>query len=489
MADRLLGGRYRLHDELGSGGMAVVWRGHDEVLDRPVAVKLLAEHHSLDPRSRQRIRDEARSAAALSHPHVAQVYDFGESVEDGFPVPYVVMELISGCTLEQRIALGPVSPAEAFRICAEVAAGLAAAHDHGLVHRDIKPANVMVTAAGVKVVDFGIAAAVRPGGRRWLDAELLGTPAYIAPERVTDDSVEPASDVYAVGVLLYRLLAGQPPWSAETATQMLTAHVYVEPAPLPALPGIPRDVLDICRRCLAKDPAERPTATELAAVLQTAASAAAGPDSPAAGSAVGAWSRAGRRGRRRALLATAGAAIGVAAALVLSGTVGSDGWQQGRAAPGGTDPSERVSQSSPIASAGTDVPDEGSPQQPPPAGARPPAGDDTEQSTTTAPVGAGEPSAPDAEPSSAPAPTTAAPAPSAQQRTLGSEGGTVLATCSPADVAELLSWEPAQTYHLDAVRPGPARTVGAIFRKGNQYVRMRITCEAGVPSAVVDYRN
>ncbi|MDG4829687.1 protein kinase [Solwaraspora sp. WMMD1047] len=280
-ARRVLGGRYRLQDELGRGGMAVVWRARDEVLGRPVAVKLLSERHTLDPRSRRRIRDEARAAALLSHPHIAQVYDFGESIEDGFHVPYVVMELVVGETLEQRLQAGPLPAGDAFRICAEVAAALAAAHEHGLVHRDIKPANVMVTPAGAKVVDFGIAAAVRPGGPRGVDAELLGTPAYVAPERVTDDSVEPASDVYAAGVLLYRLLAGRAPWSADTATQMLMAHVYVEPAPLPPLPDVPAEIIELCKRCLRKEPAHRPTAREMAAILTHAAPARPAPAEPA----------------------------------------------------------------------------------------------------------------------------------------------------------------------------------------------------------------
>ncbi|RZU49982.1 serine/threonine-protein kinase [Krasilnikovia cinnamomea] len=266
-AEQTLGGRYTLIDELGRGGMAVVWRARDEVLGRDVAVKVLAGRHTADPQSRARIRTEARAAATLSHPNIAQVHDYGESTSDGQCVPYVVMELISGVTLQERIGMGPLTPAQTFRICAQVAMALAAAHADGLVHRDIKPGNVMVTRAGAKVVDFGIAATAGPGEP---EAELLGTPAYLAPERLTGDTVEPASDVYALGVLLYRLLAGDSPWRVESTTQLLSAHIYVEPSPLPELPRVPEFVVDLVNRCLRKDPTERPTAADAAAILARA---------------------------------------------------------------------------------------------------------------------------------------------------------------------------------------------------------------------------
>jgi hypothetical protein len=272
---RRLGERYTLVNELGKGGMSVVWRARDEVLGRPVAVKVLAGRYAGDPSSRQRIRDEARAAATLSHPNIAQVYDFGESSENGDCHPYVVMELVNGPTLAQRVSHGPLPPRTVFRIGSEVAAALAAAHADGLVHRDIKPANVMITAAGAKVVDFGLAAVagpVRP------DEQLLGTPAYLAPERLTGDAVQPASDVYALGVLLYRLLANQSPWSVDSTTQMLDAHVSIEPDPLPELPGVPPAVTDLVHRCLRKDPADRPTAGEASAILADEAEAAAATD-------------------------------------------------------------------------------------------------------------------------------------------------------------------------------------------------------------------
>jgi predicted Ser/Thr protein kinase len=300
---RRLGERYTLVNELGKGGMSVVWRARDEVLGRPVAVKVLAGRYAGDPSSRQRIRDEARAAATLSHPNIAQVYDFGESSENGDCHPYVVMELVNGPTLAQRVSHGPLPPRTVFRIGSEVAAALAAAHADGLVHRDIKPANVMITAAGAKVVDFGLAAVagpVRP------DEQLLGTPAYLAPERLTGDAVQPASDVYALGVLLYRLLANQSPWSVDSTTQMLDAHVSIEPDPLPELPGVPPAVTDLVHRCLRKDPADRPTAGEASAILADEAEAAAATDksvaaaeSPAAGPAGSAAGIGGTRSGRR----------------------------------------------------------------------------------------------------------------------------------------------------------------------------------------------
>ncbi|HEU4348520.1 MAG TPA: protein kinase [Actinoplanes sp.] len=267
MPATLLDDRYELMDPLGFGGMAVVWRARDHVLGRLVAVKLLAGRLLGQPGARDRIRDEARAAAALAHPNIAQVYDYGEWEIDGKLLPYVVMELVRGTTLEQRIQAGPMSARFAMRTSAEVAAALAAAHAEGLAHRDVKPANVMVTTQGVKVVDFGIAAAISPGGSGKPDLEVLGTPAYLAPERLTDDAVEPASDVYALGVLLFRLLSGGSPWTADTTTEMLKAHISVEPVPLSPLPEVPGYVIDLCNRCLSKDPTRRPSAREAAALL------------------------------------------------------------------------------------------------------------------------------------------------------------------------------------------------------------------------------
>ncbi|NJC66875.1 protein kinase [Planosporangium flavigriseum] len=250
--------------------MSVVWRAYDEVLGRHVAVKMLSGRYVGDEASRDLIRAEAQSAGRLSHPHVTSVYDYGEVVEqDGSRVPFVVMELVEGSTLDARLAQGPLPWAVSVRVAAEVAAALAAAHARGLVHRDIKPANVMLTPAGVKVVDFGIAAVV--GANADSSPTVLGTPAYLAPERLGGSAVTTASDVYALGLLLFRMLTGQLPWQAETVTQMITAHRYTDPGPLPTIAGLPAAVAGVCTRSLAKAPADRPTAEEVASTLAAAA--------------------------------------------------------------------------------------------------------------------------------------------------------------------------------------------------------------------------
>jgi len=276
----VLGGRYRLAERLGAGGMAVVWRAHDEVLDRSVAVKVLAPRHATDPNFRWQLRAEAQAAGKLCHPHITNVYDYGE--QDG--APYVVMELIDGesmaAVLDQD---GPMPWPEAVKACAEVASALAVAHAHGVVHRDVKPSNVMLTTGGAKVVDFGISALI---GASDVTPEggLLGTPAYLAPERLEGGQVSPATDVYALGLLLYRALTGHLPWEVFTTTQMLRAHRYTDPGPLPRVEGLPEAVALLGRRCLAKRPEMRPSSAEAAGVLASFATPAWVPVAATAGS-------------------------------------------------------------------------------------------------------------------------------------------------------------------------------------------------------------
>ncbi|GAA2538155.1 hypothetical protein GCM10010435_01690 [Winogradskya consettensis] len=266
----LLANRYRLVERLGAGGMSVVWRGFDEVLGRQVAVKVLPPSTSADPSFRRRLRAEAQAAARLSHPHITNVYDYGEATTvDGEPVPYVVMELVDGESLAAVLARSRRLPwPAAVRIAAEVSAALAAAHSRGIVHRDVTPANVMLTPSGAKVVDFGISALI---GENDIDPDgsLLGTPAYLAPERLEGGQVSPATDVYAVGLLVYRTLIGQLPWDVGTTTALLRAHQYTEPDPLPPVEGLPGSVATLIARCLQKSPSERPSSAELAHVLGT----------------------------------------------------------------------------------------------------------------------------------------------------------------------------------------------------------------------------
>ncbi|WP_229075875.1 serine/threonine-protein kinase [Actinoplanes sp. DH11] len=263
-----IAGRYRLIEKLGAGGMSVVWRGYDETLGRDVAVKVLSPRLAEDRTFRDRLRQEALAAARLCHPHITGIHDFGEArISERLTVPFVVMELNDGESLGARIGRqGSLEWQEAVMIAAEVASALATAHSRGVVHRDVTPANVMLTGAGAKVVDFGISAVV---GQRDAapDGSLLGTPAYLAPERLGGASVSPATDVYALGLLLYRALTGRMPWPAENTAEALRAHLYSDPEPVPELPGMPAAVADMCLRCLAKNPADRPGAAEIARSL------------------------------------------------------------------------------------------------------------------------------------------------------------------------------------------------------------------------------
>jgi serine/threonine-protein kinase len=253
--------------------MSEVWLAHDEVLDRTVAVKLLTRQQAADRAARHRVRAEARLAAQLLHPNVASVYDFGLSPAYlGRRAPYIVMEFVEGMTLAERLANGPLSWSIATRICAEVSAALGAAHAQGVVHRDIKPGNVMLTPAGTKVLDFGIAVLsgqVDPQP----DGTVLGTPAYVAPERLHGAPAAPATDMYALGVLLYHCLTGRLPWIADTGHEMLYAQLHTEPEALPDIPGMAPEVADICTRCLSRDPADRPTSVAAALVLAEAVDA------------------------------------------------------------------------------------------------------------------------------------------------------------------------------------------------------------------------
>jgi eukaryotic-like serine/threonine-protein kinase len=266
---RTLGGRYQLVQRIGVGGMAEVWRAHDRVLDRPVAVKIMApavEGTLGEVSGVDLVRTEARSAARLAHPNVANVHDFGTSPAPGREVPYIVMELVEGQTLGEHLDAGPIDWRIGVRICAEVAAALAAAHAEHVVHRDIKPANIMLTPSGAKVLDFGIAAAA---GTPDPDPQgpVMGTPAYVAPERFEGLPATPATDVFALGVLLYHCLAGRLPWHAETNTELIHAQRYLHPDPLPPIEGLAPEVVDLCARCLHQDPLQRPPALVAALVL------------------------------------------------------------------------------------------------------------------------------------------------------------------------------------------------------------------------------
>jgi eukaryotic-like serine/threonine-protein kinase len=265
-ADRILGGRYRLRSRLAAGGMGAVWAGEDLVFGREVAVKVLGEALATDRLAALRLRREARAAGRLVHPGIARVLDLGE---DGGR-PYLVMELLHGESVAARLArAGALVPAEAVRVVAAAADALEVAHRAGIVHRDVKPGNVFVTSEGeVKLLDFGIASAA--GDTAVTGGDLLGTAAYLAPERVLGHQATPAADVYALGVLLYELLAGRPPFAGDTGTALAMAHVHARPAPLRAVaPRVPPALAAACEHAMARDPAARPpSAAALAALLR-----------------------------------------------------------------------------------------------------------------------------------------------------------------------------------------------------------------------------
>ncbi|MET0419885.1 MAG: serine/threonine-protein kinase [Actinoplanes sp.] len=273
---RTVGGRYQLVRRIGIGGMSEVWHGHDEVLDRPVAVKIMAPaiEGTLGEFGVDLVRTEARSAARLAHPNVAGVHDFGTSRSEaiGRDVPYIVMELVEGQPLSAHLANGPLDWRITARIGAEVAAALAAAHAEKVVHRDIKPGNVMLTPAGAKVLDFGIAAAVGTDDFD-PDGPVMGTPAYVAPERFDGCPASPATDMFALGTLLYQCLSGRLPWRADSPTQMVQAQRFEVPDPLPEIDGLAPEVIDLCSRCLDRDPDHRPTALVAALLLAEAVDA------------------------------------------------------------------------------------------------------------------------------------------------------------------------------------------------------------------------
>jgi eukaryotic-like serine/threonine-protein kinase len=265
-AGDVLARRYILKQPVGAGGMSVVWRAWDSTLERTVAVKVLDGPVGTDGVQRERIRREARAAARIEHPNAIGVYDYGETVTPhGRIAAYVVMQLLDGASLAGRLAEGPLPISDAVAVAATVADVLHAAHRRGVVHRDVTPENVMLTTDGVKLLDFGIAADV---GQR--DTLTFGTPPYVAPERLVGAPASGSTDVYALGVLLFEMLTGEPPVPAGTWDELERA-VAADHRPTLNVPGLPPAVAAACLRCLATDPTERPTAAEVAAILESSA--------------------------------------------------------------------------------------------------------------------------------------------------------------------------------------------------------------------------
>ncbi len=256
MRGNIVDGRYALGESLGSGGMGEVYLTHDEVLERDVALKVLRSQYAGDEEFTERFRREARSAASLSHPHIVQVYDRGET-EDG--TSYIAMEYVPGGTLKEHIERrGPFGARETAAVGAQIADALEAAHERGVIHRDIKPQNVLVTASGdLKVTDFGIARAASAVTSSASNA-IFGTAGYISPEQALGEPVGPASDLYSLGVILYEMLTGELPFTADNSIAVCMKHVTESLRPPKDLnPDIPEGMDALVVMLLAKDPAER----------------------------------------------------------------------------------------------------------------------------------------------------------------------------------------------------------------------------------------
>jgi serine/threonine-protein kinase len=249
---RLLADRYRIESELARGGMATVYRAIDQRLDRPVAVKVLGPRYAEQPAFVERFLSEARVAASLSHPNLAHVYDFGSDGSRHF----IAMEL-----LEQHVSLrstlqerGPLEPVEAARIGLEVLAALGPLHEHGLVHCDVKPGNVMVSAEGAKLIDFGIA---RPTDGPTRDATSIGSLQAMSPEQLRGEALTPASDLFAVGVLLYEALTGRAPFPGTTPEEVATAQGREPEPPSHLAQGIGPRLDGVVLQALRHDPRRR----------------------------------------------------------------------------------------------------------------------------------------------------------------------------------------------------------------------------------------
>ena len=260
--------RYEVLRRIARGGMAEVFLARDLLLDRPVALKVLFREFAVDPSFVERFRREAQSAANLSHPNIVGVYDSGESSGTYF----IVMEYIEGRSLAQIIRDdGPLSPDRAADIATDVASALGFAHRNGVVHRDVKPGNVLISPSGqVKVTDFGIARAVSTQENLTQTGTVMGTATYFSPEQARGEPVDPRSDVYSLGIVLYEMLTGQPPFAGDSPVAVAYKHVQETPVPPRQLdPSLPGSLEAVTLKALAKNPANRyASADDLAADLR-----------------------------------------------------------------------------------------------------------------------------------------------------------------------------------------------------------------------------
>ena len=257
MNEYVLDGRYALVERIATGGMGEVWRGIDQILGRPVAIKMLSAMHAEDEQFRARFRAEARFASSLSHPGITRVFDYGEHSPLGGP--YLVMELVDGQPLSEILErYGRLDPNVVLDIVAQAARALDIAHQAGIVHRDIKPGNLLIMADGTtKITDFGIAKANSLQAMNLTATGIvMGTALYVSPEQATGSPLAGSSDVYSLGVVAYECLSGEPPFMADQPLAIAIMHKHDPVPPLP--PDVPRPVADLVYAMLAKTPDGRP---------------------------------------------------------------------------------------------------------------------------------------------------------------------------------------------------------------------------------------
>jgi eukaryotic-like serine/threonine-protein kinase len=285
-------GPYEIVSSLGTGGMGEVYRARDTRLERDVAIKVLPANLSSDLSLRQRLEREAKAVSKLSHPHICTLHDIGH--QDG--VDFLVMELVEGETLEHRLIKGPLPPDQTVRVAAQIADALAKAHKTGITHRDLKPSNVMLTKAGAKLMDFGLAKASGPApfanvlsemtaeqSKLTVEGTIVGTFQYMAPEQLEGKEADARTDIFALGELIYEMATGNPAFSGKSKASLIAAILSAEPQPMMTSHPMTPPVLErVVKKCLAKDPDERwQSASDLAAELRWISDSGSQPGMPA----------------------------------------------------------------------------------------------------------------------------------------------------------------------------------------------------------------